>query len=113
MKKSVVGMAAFLSLAMAAPTLAAAPGARAVRQQARVEQGLRSGQLTGREAARVERKEARLHAEVRADRAENGGRLTPVERAKVQRQQNRMSREIYRQKHDGQTQVGVAPAPRK
>jgi hypothetical protein len=113
MKKSVMGMAAFLSLAMAAPSLAAAPGQREARQQARVEQGLRSGQLNGREAARVEKKEAKVNAEIRADRAENGGKLTPAERAKVQRQQNRMSREIYRQKHDGQTQVGVAPAPRK
>ena len=84
-------------------------GAREVRQQERVEQGLHSGQLTGREAAHLENREAKIDAETARDRAENGGTLTPAERAKIERQQNRASGAIYRQKHDAQTQPGANP----
>ncbi len=92
-----------LSLAVpAASALAAEVDRREARQQARIAEGVQSGELTPRETARLERKEARIHREVRRDRAENGGTLTPAERASIDRQQNRVSRQIYRQKHDPQ-----------
>ncbi len=75
---------------------------RKVRQQARIAQGVRSGQLTAGETARIERHEAGLNREIRDMRQDNGGRLTPRERRKVNRQQNRLSREIYREKHDAE-----------
>ena len=77
---------------------------RKARQQARIAQGVRSGQLTAGETARIERREARLNREIRDMREDNGGRLTPRERRRVNRQQNRLSREIYREKHDSEHQ---------
>lgn len=76
---------------------------RKARQQARIAQGVRSGQLTVGETARLERREARLNREIHRMRQENGGTLTPRERRRINRQQNRLSREIYREKHDRQT----------
>jgi hypothetical protein len=94
--------AAVLAVAVAAPTLAAEVDRREARQQDRIGQGVQSGELTPREAARLERKEARIHREVRADRAANGGTLTPAEKARINRQENHVSNQIYRQKHDAQ-----------
>jgi hypothetical protein len=79
-------------------------GKRAENQQDRVAQGIRSGQMTSGEAARVEGHEARINHEIHNDRAANGGTLTGAEKAKVNRQQNRESRQIYREKHNGRKQ---------
>ncbi|HEV7218953.1 MAG: hypothetical protein ACHP8A_07380 [Terriglobales bacterium] len=79
-------------------------GKRAENQQDRIAQGVKSGQLTSRETANLESKDARINREVRNDRAANGGKLTGAERAKVNRQQNRVSRNIYRDKHNGRKQ---------
>lgn len=79
-------------------------GQRQRNQQERIAQGVRSGQLTAGETARLEGREANLHREIKNDRAANGGKLTPQERRKVNRQQNRTSRAIYRDKHNGRKQ---------
>ena len=72
---------------------------RRVNQQERIANGIATGQLSAREAARIEGQEARLGTELHYFRAD--GTLSPRERASVNSQQNRLSREIYRQKHDG------------
>ena len=72
---------------------------RAERQQARIAQGIRSGSLTPREAARIEAREAELARDVRILRR---GGLSPRERVRIERRQDRLSRDIYRQKHDRQ-----------
>ncbi len=77
---------------------------RKQNQQKRIAQGVKSGQLTPKETARVEHNEAKINQEVRQDRKANGGNLTNKEKAQVNRQQNKVSKEIYNQKHDGQTQ---------
>src|SRR5215467_12003321 len=78
--------------------------ARRQNQQQRIAQGVGSGSLTAGETANLEKKEAAINQEVRADRALNGGKLTPQERKIVNRQQNSMSRKIYNDKHDAATQ---------
>jgi hypothetical protein len=72
-------------------------------QQARIGQGVRSGQLTPRETSHLEGKEAAIHQEVHSDRAANGGHLTGQERAQVNHQQNQVSRDIDRDKHNART----------
>lgn len=79
-------------------------GKRAENQQDRIAQGVKSGQLTSRETANLESKDASINREVRNDRAANGGKLTGAEKAKVNRQQNKVSRQIYRDKHNGRKQ---------
>lgn len=73
-------------------------------QQARIRQGVASGELTRKEALKLERKEARLHRQLRRDRIDGGG-LTPKERTRIQRRQDTLSRQIYREKHDNQRRL--------
>lgn len=76
-------------------------GQRQRNQQERIGQGIKSGQLTSREAAHTERREAGVNHEIARDRAANGGTLTAGERARVNRQENRNSKSIYNKKHNG------------
>jgi len=70
-------------------------------QQQRIRQGVRSGELTGVEAARLRRQEAQIKLnEARA--RQSGGEFTPQERTRIQRQLDRESQNIYQQKHDAQ-----------
>jgi len=89
------------AVTLSAPAFAAGVNQRAFNQQQRIGQGVRSGELTPREAARLEGREAHLQAEVARDRADGRG-FTVRERAHAQREENRISRDIYRQKHDAQ-----------
>ena len=95
-------LAAALAASLSVPALAAEVDRRQANQQARIADGVESGQLTPRETARLERKEAKIRREIRRDRAANGGTLTPAEKAKINREENRTSRQIYRAKHDDQ-----------
>jgi hypothetical protein len=73
---------------------------RNVNQQQRIENGVKSGQLTNREAGRLERGEAkvsRMEARAGAD-----GHVGKAEQGRIQRAENRESRAIHRQKHDAQ-----------
>ncbi|CDM66861.1 hypothetical protein [Pyrinomonas methylaliphatogenes] len=75
--------------------------AREQRQKERIEQGIRSGELTRRETARLFAEQAAIRAdEARARRS--GGELTWRERLRLERELDRASRDIYRQKHDDQ-----------
>jgi hypothetical protein len=79
-------------------------GKRQIRQQARIAQGVRSGELTRRETARLERQQAGLACQKRRMLADGGG-LGPVERARLEGRQDRLSRHIYHQKHDQQSRL--------
>jgi hypothetical protein len=79
-------------------------GQRKENQQDRIAQGVKSGQMTAGETARVEKKEAAVNKEVGAERTLNGGKLTPAEKKQVNRQQNRLSNRIYKDKHNGAQQ---------
>src|SRR5437667_213747 len=56
---------------------------RKENQQDRIGQGVKSGSLTAGETANLERKEARLNRQIRAERRANGGNLTNNEKAQV------------------------------
>jgi hypothetical protein len=73
------------------------------RQQDRIAAGVKSGQLTPRETANLETKEAALKSEERTFRLENGGSLTRGEQARLNKQENKLSEQIFDQKHDAQT----------
>jgi hypothetical protein len=102
MKFAHTAIAAALGLAFCGAALAQAGTVqRDVNQQQRIEQGLKSGQLTTQEAARLEREESRVERD--QARAMRDGKLTPAEKARLAREQNKVSRDIYREKHDAQT----------
>src|SRR6267378_3469668 len=74
---------------------------RNVNQQQRIEQGIRSGQLTNREAAKLEGGQARVNqAEARAGA---DGHVGANEQQRIQKAENKQSKRIYREKHDAQT----------
>ena len=74
---------------------------REKRQQQRINEGVKSGELTKKETLKIEKKEAQLHREIKKDRKDGGG-LTPKERAKIDAKQDKLSKKIYKQKHDDQ-----------
>jgi hypothetical protein len=76
---------------------------RKQNQQTRIAEGVNSGELTAREAARLERKEAVLNRKIQKERMDGGG-LTAKERVKIERRQDKLSREIAKEKHDRQGQ---------
>ena len=95
---------AVVSIVFAAPVLAQSSATevqRNINQQQRIEQGLQSGQLNTREAARLEREESRV--EKMEARSLRDGTQSPAEKARIDKAQNRVSRDIYREKHDAQT----------
>ncbi len=75
---------------------------RDVNQQARIEQGLKSGQLTKPEAARLERGQSRLDR--REARAGRDGHVTARESARIAKAENHQSRRIFHRKHDARHQ---------
>lgn len=96
---------ALLFSMLAVPVFAQNAGAdlsqRDINQQQRIEQGLKSGQLTTREASRLEREQSQIN---RAEaNAMKDGNVSAAEKARIDRMQDRASQDIYRQKHDAQT----------
>jgi hypothetical protein len=71
---------------------------REFNQQRRIGNGIRSGRLTPRQGARLERQQMRVHRQVRAMRARQNGRLTMRERRMFHRRQIVASRRIFRAK---------------
>ncbi len=100
---------ALLAGALVAPAAARAAGARHPhsinarehRQQERIRQGERDGDLTRREAERLEAEQARIRVDEAYARRSGDG-LSARERARLERELNRSSRDIYRQQHDAQ-----------
>ena len=73
---------------------------REARQQLRIQQGVRSGELSPGEAARLRAGERHIR---RAEwRAKSDGVVTPRARVRLNRALNRESRRIYRLKHNAQ-----------
>jgi hypothetical protein len=87
---------------LAAPVFAQTAGEvqRNVNQETRIENGLKSGALTTREAAKLEREEA--HVDKAEARALRDGKLSAAEQNRVQRMQNKVSRDIAHETHDVQ-----------
>lgn len=73
---------------------------RQAEQQKRIDQGVKSGALTGKEAARLEKGQERVQK--MEDKAKADGKVTAKERERLQQAQNRESKKIEREKHDRQ-----------
>jgi Skp family chaperone for outer membrane proteins len=73
---------------------------RQLNQQQRIDQGVQSGALTSKEAARLEG--GQQHVQKMEDKAKADGKVTPQERKRLQHAENVQNRKIERQKHDRQ-----------
>lgn len=73
---------------------------RQSNQEQRIDKGIASGQLTEREANRLNNQQE--HINKMEDKAKSDGVVTKKERKKLHSAQDRASRKIARQKHDQQ-----------
>ena len=90
-----------IALPAAAQTSTPLVDKRQANQETRIQQGVQSGQLTPKEAAKLEKGQAKVQAA--EDKAKADGVVTPKERAKLAKKQNKQSKKIYKEKHDKQT----------
>ncbi|NPV04609.1 MAG: hypothetical protein HPY67_07745 [Syntrophaceae bacterium] len=73
---------------------------RMENQERRIDQGVQSGELTPKEAGKLEAEQARIRQA--ESRMKSDGDLSPQERRRLHNMQDRASDHIYRQKHDRQ-----------
>ena len=108
MKKTILAaIAIVLGIAFNASAQTATPSIneRQQHQQARIAQGVSSGELTRRETAQSVHDQRRIN---RAEcRAKADGKVSRSERAHIQHEQNRASRQFHRNKHDDQQRSGA------
>ncbi|MBI1805952.1 MAG: hypothetical protein HYR76_02735 [Ignavibacteria bacterium] len=71
---------------------------REKNQQARIKEGVKSGELTNRETIRLEKQEGKIKADEMM--AKSDGKVTKAERRKLHRELNRESKRVYRAKHN-------------
>lgn len=99
---AVIGASTLPAFAQAPATTPSTPNLdkREANQQRRIDQGVKSGQLTPQEAERLQKRQDRLTANEAKAKAD--GVVTNKERAQLQAEANRNSRAIAREKHDRQ-----------
>lgn len=98
-------VAAILVMTFAAPVFAdpKSPGAdrREHRQKQRIKQGVKSGELTKKEARALAAEQKAIRAKEREMKSD--GVMTREERKELNRDLNEASRNIAEQKHDAET----------
>lgn len=77
-------------------------GKRQLNQQKRIANGVKSGELTDKETARLEKKQAKIQHDKKEAKAD--GIVTGKEKTELIREQNKANRDIRKQKHDAQKQ---------
>ena len=102
MQRTLIISALLSGLLLAGAASAATPNidARQANQRARINQGVASGELTHREAARLRAQQAHIRRDERV--AKSDGVVTRRERARLQNELNQADRNIAQQKHDWQ-----------
>ncbi len=105
--KSLLATALFAAIAAPLAANAGEVQNRVNNQQARINQGVASGQLTQREYNSTEGHLQAIEAQRRHDLRKNDGRLTADEFRQLNREENRNSRRIYFDKHNLAHQPGA------
>jgi hypothetical protein len=96
---AIAALAAFASVSAAGT---ARIDRREARQQARIDNGVQSGQLTVRESMRLDA--GQRHVDRMETRAKSDGVVGPGERARIREAQRHQSRTIHRLKHNARVQ---------
>jgi hypothetical protein len=82
---------------------------REARQQARIHEGVKTGELNKAEAHRLRKGQRRVDKAQMA--AKSDGVVTDQEKAKLEKMQDVQSKRIYDQKHDEQTRPETPAEP--
>ena len=103
--KILASAVAALAFALPAAAQTATPRVdqRQANQERRIDQGVQSGQLNAKEAARLDKGQDKV--EKMEDKAKADGVVTKKEKGALHHAQDKQSKRIHRQKHDKQ----VAP----
>ncbi len=102
LKSIAASIAAVLVLGVFA-TADAGVNDRQKRQQKRIHQGVKSGELTKNEVKKLEKEQARIQRH--ETKAKSDGEFTLKERAKIRKEQDKASIHIYKEKHDKQDRL--------
>lgn len=89
------------TLALSTHAMGASINERQDNQQARIKQGIISGEITNKEGIKLTRQQIKIQR--KEARFKDDGNFTKKERAIVQRDLTKNSASIYKQKHDKQT----------
>jgi polyhydroxyalkanoate synthesis regulator phasin len=87
-------------VAQSAVALADTIDERQEKQSTRIQQGVKSGELTDNEAQKLEQSQEKI--EVKEAKYEADGNVSNKEQRKLRKMQAKQSKKIYRQKHDRQ-----------
>jgi CRISPR/Cas system-associated endoribonuclease Cas2 len=88
-------------IALAGPTDDPGIQNREQKQEQRIQQGVQSGQLTPKEAGRLEAQQTKIKQD--EERMKADGKLTKAERKKLKREQGSASENIHKKKHNEKT----------
>ncbi len=77
---------------------------REQNQQNRIANGIKSGAVTPKEGAKLERQQNRINNQEKKDMAAHNGHLTKANQAQLNREQNRASKNIYAKEHNNAVQ---------
>lgn len=94
-----IALPALLSVTLPSAAHAGRAEKRDKIQAKRIENGVKSGQLTAREAETLENREE--HIDKLQDKAKADGKVTLKEKARIEAAQDRTSQAIFRKKHNG------------
>ena len=94
----VLVMLVTFALALAGPATAGLAKRREHWQHRRMERGIRSGRITPREAARLDRQQGKIERD--RQKAMADGHMSRREHHKINREQNRAGRTLFRKKHN-------------
>ncbi|MBW2295599.1 MAG: hypothetical protein JRG94_25355 [Deltaproteobacteria bacterium] len=97
-----IALSFVLSSFVASSASAGHPGARQLRQRARIQTGIENGSLVRPEARRLRHEQTHVRR-ARRRMLSDDGRLGSAERARLDRMQDRASRHIFRAKHNART----------
>jgi hypothetical protein len=100
MKTLILGLLAASTVAIALPAAAQSVDAREHRQEARIQAGERTGQLTPRETYRLQRQEGSIRRQEHRMRTRDYGHLTWHDHRVLEHRLNRESRHIHRLRHN-------------
>lgn len=103
MKKLITGVALLIAGLLAPPASAQQLHTSRITknqkaEQHRINEGMHSGELTPREATRLEQQQVEIRHDKKA--AKLDGVITPHERAYLKSEQAKAANDIYRQKHN-------------
>lgn len=93
----------FLSIGITAQTATPGINKTQIRQQARIHQGVKNGELTRAETRNLERQQRKIQADKKMAKAD--GVVTNAERKQIRHEQNAANKNIYRKKHNNRSRL--------